>query len=148
VEDQFSSRSSHLFNLIGGCIVKGVSSSFVSSRMPDNRLTYRRRHSYNTATNKVKKVRTPGGKLVFHYLAKKPGLPKCGDCKQPLPGVIARRPRQLAGVSKRFKTVTRAYGGSRCHTCVKQRIVRAFLIEEQKIVKRVLKAQTSTKKKE
>jgi len=36
------------------------------------------------------------------------------------------------------KTVSRAYGGSRCHKCVKQRIVRAFLIEEQKIVKKVL----------
>ncbi len=39
---------------------------------------------------------------------------------------------------QREKTVSRAYGGSRCHACVKQRIVRAFLIEEQKIVKKVL----------
>jgi len=115
--------------------------------MPDTRLTYRRRHSYNTATNKVKKVRTPGGRLVFHYLTKKPGAPKCGDCKKPLAGVISLRPRRLSSVSKRYKTVTRAYGGSRCHCCVKQRIIRAFLIEEQKIVKRVLKAQ-KTKKKE
>jgi large subunit ribosomal protein L34e len=38
----------------------------------------------------------------------------------------------------REKTVSRAYGGSRCHTCVRQRIVRAFLIEEQKIGKKVL----------
>lgn len=37
----------------------------------------------------------------------------------------------------REKTVSRAYGGSRCHTCVRQRIVRAFLIEEQKIVKKI-----------
>jgi large subunit ribosomal protein L34e len=36
------------------------------------------------------------------------------------------------------KTVARAYGGSRCHTCVRQRIVRAFLIEEQKIGKKVM----------
>ncbi len=40
--------------------------------------------------------------------------------------------------SKCDKTVSRAYGGSRCHSCVRQRIVRAFLIEEQKIVKKVL----------
>jgi large subunit ribosomal protein L34e len=39
---------------------------------------------------------------------------------------------------KREKTVTRAYGGSRCANCVRQRIVRAFLVEEQKIVKKVL----------
>jgi len=36
------------------------------------------------------------------------------------------------------KTVSRAYGGSRCASCVRSRIVRAFLIEEQKIVKKVL----------
>jgi large subunit ribosomal protein L34e len=35
--------------------------------------------------------------------------------------------------------VQRAYGGSRCGNCVKDRVVRAFLIEEQKIVKKVLK---------
>ncbi len=29
--------------------------------------------------------------------------------------------------------------GSRCANCVKDRVVRAFLIEEQKIVKKVLK---------
>ena len=33
----------------------------------------------------------------------------------------------------------RAYGGSRCANCVKDRVVRAFLIEEQKIVKKVMK---------
>lgn len=47
------------------------------------------------------------------------------------------RPRQYAQVSKRVKTVQRAYGGSRCANCVRERIVRAFLVEEAKIVKRV-----------
>jgi large subunit ribosomal protein L34e len=37
--------------------------------------------------------------------------------------------------------VKRAYGGVLCHKCVKEKIVRAFLIEEQKIVVKVLKAQ-------
>lgn len=50
---------------------------------------------------------------------------------------------QFAQMSKRMKTVTRAYGGSRCATCVRNRVVRAFLIEEQKIVKKVIKAQQS-----
>jgi large subunit ribosomal protein L34e len=49
-------------------------------------------------------------------------------------------------VSKPTKTVQRAYGGSRCANCVRDRIVRAFLIEEQKIVKKVLKEQGSGKK--
>lgn len=46
--------------------------------------------------------------------------------------------RGFKNAKSREKTVSRAYGGSRCHACVKQRIVRAFLIEEQKIVKKVL----------
>jgi len=57
------------------------------------------------------------------------------------------RPREYAQVSKTHKTVQRAYGGSRCANCVKERIVRAFLIEEQKIVKRVLKDQQEKEKK-
>jgi large subunit ribosomal protein L34e len=48
---------------------------------------------------------------------------------------------------KREKTVSRAYGGSRCHTCVRQRIIRAFLIEEQKIVKKVLAEKSKKTKK-
>ena len=51
----------------------------------------------------------------------------------------------LMHISKPQKTVSRAYGGSRCARCVRERIVRAFLIEEQKIVVRVLKAQQGKK---
>jgi large subunit ribosomal protein L34e len=35
--------------------------------------------------------------------------------------------------------------GGRCGGCVRQRIIRAFLIEEQKIVKRVLNDQSKKK---
>ena len=44
-------------------------------------------------------------------------------------------------LSKRQKTVERAYGGVLSHKAVREKIVRAFLIEEQKIVMKVLKAQ-------
>merc|ERR1712121_179981 len=89
---------------------------------------------------------TPGGKLVYLYQKKLAKVPVCGDYKTPLRGVRAVRPHKLATMSKRQKTVSRAYGGSRCHKAVRERIVRAFLIEEQKIVARVLKAQEATKK--
>ena len=40
-------------------------------------------------------------------------------------------------LSRPAKTVHRIYGGHLSHRVVKDRIVRAFLIEEQKIIKKV-----------
>ena len=88
-------------------------------------------------------MKTPGGELVLHYMGKKGSGPKCGDCKGKLSGIPALRPAEYRRISKRQKKVSRAYGGSRCGNCVRQRIVRAFLIEEQKIVKKVLKQQSA-----
>ena len=53
----------------------------------DARVTYRRRHSYNTRSNKIRKVKTPGGKLSVHYVTKSAKGVKCGDCGIPLIGV-------------------------------------------------------------
>merc|ERR1711939_294611 len=103
------------------------------------RLTYRRRHSYATKSNQVRKVKTPGGVLTFHKVAKRASKIKCGDCGNALQGLPCVRPMEYARIAKNKMRVARAYGGSRCATCVRQRIVRAFLIEEQKIVKQVLK---------
>ena len=91
----------------------------------------------------VRKVKTPGGELVLHYMGKKGNGPSCGDCKKKLNGIPALRPSEYKRISKRQKNVSRAYGGSRCASCVRERIVRAFLIEEQKIVKKVLKQQAA-----
>jgi len=84
---------------------------------------------------------------VFHQITKKAKGPKCGDCGGRIHGVKHLRPMEAHRAPKRLKTVTRAYGGNRCATCVRNRIVRAFLIEEQKIVKRVLKLQKTPKTK-
>ena len=48
------------------------------------------------------------------------------------------RPHKYALIPKHERTVNRAYGGSRCAHCTRERIMRAFIIEEQKIVKKVL----------
>ncbi|CAL4063578.1 unnamed protein product, partial [Meganyctiphanes norvegica] len=110
------------------------------------RLTYRRRLSYNTQSNRRHIVKTPGGRLVYHY-EKKPGkAPACGECKNRLPGIKIARPRELHRLSKRQKHVNRSYGGNLCHKCLRDRIVRAFLIEEQKIVVKVIKAQKAASK--
>ena len=109
------------------------------------RVTYRRRHSYKTISNRVRLVKTPGGRVTVHYIAKTGTRPKCGDCGVALSGIPALRPKQYMRISKRQKTVTRAYGGSRCGKCVRERIVRAFLIEEQNIVKKLLKTKKASK---
>jgi len=79
-------------------------------------------------------------------MGKRANYPSCGDCGSRLGGIPACRPRELHSLRRRQRTVSRAYGGSRCGKCVKQRIVRAFLIEEQKIVKHVLRTRASTAK--
>jgi len=105
------------------------------------RVTYRRRHSYNTKSNRTKIVKTPGNKLTVHYRKKRAGHRRCGDCGCKLQGVRFfprlcstawssptlhfQMPRIRANVatnlSKRHKTVTRPYGGTRCGGCVRQR---------------------------
>ncbi|KAF3015241.1 hypothetical protein G7054_g10676 [Neopestalotiopsis clavispora] len=115
--------------------------------MPNNRVTYRTRNPYNTTSNLTRIVKTPGGALRALHIRKRGTAPKCGDCGTKLPGVPALRPREYAQISHPKKTVQRAYGGSRCGNCVRDRIVRAFLIEEQKIVKKVLKEQEGASKK-
>jgi large subunit ribosomal protein L34e len=51
----------------------------------------------------------------------------------------ALRPSEISAkrLAKRHKSVNRIYGGHLSHAVVRERIIRAFLIEEQKIVKKV-----------
>ena len=107
--------------------------------MPDSRWTRQGvRHSYNSRSHKFRAVRTPGGVLKSQRLYKTSKGPKCSDCKIALPGIKHLKSSDYRRTSKRERTVTRCYGGSTCHKCVRQRIVRAFLLEEQKAVKKVL----------
>jgi large subunit ribosomal protein L34e len=101
------------------------------------RLTYRRRHCYNTASNRKRVVKTPGGKLVVQTQKKPTKHAKCGATGVTLHGLPQRRPATLARLSKKDKTVNRIYGGALSHAVVRERIVRAFLVEEQKVVKKV-----------
>merc|ERR1712216_1043146 len=110
------------------------------------RLTYRRHTRYNTKSNRQRIVKTPGGKLVYHTLIKKAKGPHCGDCGKALIGLPRLRPVEYSRLKKRERRVNRAYGGSRCAACVRTRVIRAFLIEEQKCVKQVLAEKMSSAK--
>jgi large subunit ribosomal protein L34e len=111
----------------------------------DTRVTYRRRHSYNTRSNKIRKFRTPGGKVQIQYIEKAAKGPHCGDCGKSIQGVPRLRPYEYKGLKKNQRTVSRAYGGSRCAGCTRTRVLRAFIVEEQKIVKKVLAEKAKTK---
>uniref|UniRef100_A0AAZ3P973 Large ribosomal subunit protein eL34 n=1 Tax=Oncorhynchus tshawytscha TaxID=74940 RepID=A0AAZ3P973_ONCTS len=85
------------------------------------RLTYRRRLSYNTASNKTRLSRTPGNRIVYLYTKKVGKAPKsaCGICPGRLRGIRAVRPQVLMRLSKTKKHVSRAYGGAMCAKCVR-----------------------------
>uniref|UniRef100_C9W1I7 Large ribosomal subunit protein eL34 n=1 Tax=Rhipicephalus sanguineus TaxID=34632 RepID=C9W1I7_RHISA len=110
------------------------------------RVVLRRHCRYNTKSNKQRVVKTPGGRLVVQLRTKVAQRPKCGDCKRKLAGIAAVRPHEYKNLKKRERTVSRAYGGVRCHSCVKDRIIRAFLREEQRSLKRAIEDRDAAKK--
>nr|GMC69684.1 60S ribosomal protein L34 [Ipomoea batatas] len=96
------------------------------------RLTYRKRHSYATKSNQHRVVKTPGGKLVYQSTKKRASGPKCPVTGKRIQGIPHLRPAEYKrGVLS---------GGA-----VRERIVRAFLVEEQKIVKKALSAPNNEK---
>ena len=102
------------------------------------RLVYRRHNNFNTRSNKTKVVKTPGGRLTLHVITKAAKGPRCGDCKGKIIGVPALRSYEYKRLAKTDRTVARAYGGSRCMNCTRDRIKRAFFLEEQKTVKAII----------
>jgi large subunit ribosomal protein L34e len=130
-----------------------LSLSFLSSQfqiyritMGDTRYTRSGRQPYSTKSNRVQPIRTPGGKLVAQIVTKKSKGPKCSDCKTSIQGIKHVKATEYKNMKKRERTVSRAYGGSACANCVRGRIVRAFLLEEQKAVKKVLAERQGAKK--
>ncbi|CAM0951346.1 hypothetical protein QYE76_005047 [Lolium multiflorum] len=112
------------------------------------RLTYRKRHSYATKSNQTRVVKTPGGKLVYQYTKKRASGPKCPVTGKKIQGIPHLRPTEYkrSRLSRNRRTVNRPYGGVLSGPAVRERIIRAFLVEEQKIVKKVLKIQKTKDK--
>lgn len=100
------------------------------------RVTYRRKTRYNTPGNKFRQVKTPGGRLVVHYLTKIAKGPQCKESGERLSGMQRLRPKAYSRQSRSQNTVSRAYGGTLAHSAVRERVVRAFLTEEVKVIKR------------
>lgn len=116
--------------------------------MTDCRIVYRRRTHYATRSNKFKLVRTPGNRLVAQKREKKhrgPCTPWSLGHKR-LAGTKALGHFDRRQASKYAKTVSRPYGGVLNGEQVKDRVLRAFLIEEQRIVRKVLFAEAKYQK--
>jgi len=107
--------------------------------MPDTRVTLRRHCAFSTRRNKFKKVKTPGNKIKIQYLNKKSSYVKCAQDKIKLKGISSPKSLNFMGLCKRKKNISRIYGGCLSGTSTKNRIIKAFLLEEKKIVKQFLK---------
>eukprot|EP00997_Jenningsia_sp_PLL12_P010438 NODE_7687_length_443_cov_29.522843_g6842_i0.p1 GENE.NODE_7687_length_443_cov_29.522843_g6842_i0~~NODE_7687_length_443_cov_29.522843_g6842_i0.p1 ORF type:complete len:139 (-),score=24.31 NODE_7687_length_443_cov_29.522843_g6842_i0:27-395(-) len=119
-------------------------------RSLDKRVVLRRKKTYNTRSNKWKPVRTPGGRLVVQYL-KRVAKPK----RNPhhlggaiIQGVKPLRPMQRKKAPKNQLTVCRAYGGNLTYDLVRDKILRAFLNQEQAFVKAIRKEMKKKEKKQ
>jgi large subunit ribosomal protein L34e len=84
--------------------------------------------------NRAVPVRTPGNKLVAHYLSKRANGPKCAETGKPLAGIPHVISQKLRRLPKNQRTVSRAYGGVFAGSVVKDRIINAFMDEEARAV--------------
>merc|ERR1712216_290490 len=108
--------------------------------MLERRIKYRRSSSYRTRGNNFRPIKTPGGKLVLHLIKKHTR----GTGMQ---GIKVARPNDFRRMTSSKRTVSRAYGGILTGTEVKERIMRAFLIEEFKRFKNISKTSGGKKDK-
>lgn len=73
-----------------------------------------------------KKVKTPGGTSVTHYLKRDPSPSKCAMCRKPLHGVPKERNIKLSSLSRSQRRPERPYGGNLCSACMRQKIKDQF----------------------
>ena len=111
------------------------------------RLVIRGKYNYHTKSNILKRIRTPGGRLTFQKSAKVRNPIICGDTGVQLNGIKRLDKSLWRSATKRVRTVSRAYGGVLSAGAVRHRIMRAFLNEELKCIKRAKYAPKGGKKK-
>ena len=103
------------------------------------RISYRRKMHYATRGNRVRKIRTPGNRLIFQQIKKRSQgqhTPWVLGHKR-IAGTKAVRGKAAQKASRHTKTVSRAYGGVLSAEQVRDRIIRAFLVEEQRIARKM-----------
>lgn len=83
--------------------------------------------------SRVKK-KTPGKRLVTHYIKRKPSKAECAVCKKELLGVPNLLTYKLRGLPKTQRRPERPYGGYLCHSCLKKKLLeRTSNLKNEKI---------------
>ena len=106
-----------------------------------------KKYTYHTKSNKVKRFRTPGGKLRFKKIKKTRNPVICGDTKVVLNGLKRLGRNEWKNLPRSQRTVSRTYGGCLSAEAVKHRIMRAFFNEELKCIKQAAMAPKKGNKK-
>ena len=109
--------------------------------MPDNRVHYLRKHTYKTRSNKIRKVRTPGGRITVQYIKKTSKGPQTENkTRARLTGLKRMSNASNSRQNRSARRISRPYGGVVTSLDLKEKIMRAFLIDEVKVVKKILKS--------
>merc|ERR1711953_533390 len=106
----------------------GKSKRFEYTYTMGARVNYTRQKSWNTRSNKIRQVRTPGGRLTAQYVQKRCKGPGNGmvTSSTRLGGLRRMRPTDYRRTTKHSRRICRAYGGVYSHTELKNRIIRTF----------------------
>ncbi|ABW98129.1 rpl34 (nucleomorph) [Hemiselmis andersenii] len=104
--------------------------------MKDRRVVLRRHCPFSTRKNSFKKVKTPGNKIKIQYLDKKISKVVCAESKKKLNGISSPQSLGFMRLCKRKKKISRIYGGHLSGNSTKERIIKSFLLDEKKLVKK------------
>merc|ERR1711953_237286 len=80
-------------------------------------------------------IKTPGGRLVVQFKTKTASHPKCALTRCRLNGIPELSVVGARRLGHKKRRVNRSYGGVLTSSCLKKRILRAYLVEEYKIWK-------------
>lgn len=96
--------------------------------------------TYKTRSNIRKVVKTPSGKLVARLQKKHSKFHRCHECNAKLLSIARMRPAEFSRQKVSARRVNRPLGATTCGKCVKDKIVEAFLNDEERIVREKVSA--------
>lgn len=85
-------------------------------------------HQRSRSLRKVVR-KAPGGRLVVHFVKKKPKNAHCSTCEKPLGGVPRKFPAQVRNMGKTERRPERMFGGVLCPQCLKRKLIREVRVK-------------------